>query len=47
MKNVTFFDVEDSVTDIVKTYALITYEDGSTTSMTKAHYEELQEATHL
>jgi hypothetical protein len=39
---VTFIDLEDVVTETVKTYAIIANEDGSTTSMLKAHYDELQ-----
>jgi hypothetical protein len=42
MENVTFIDLQDTRTDEVKTFAIITNEDGSTTSMLKSTYEAMQ-----
>lgn len=42
MDNVTFVDLEDVISDEVKTFAIITNEDGSTTSMLKADYDAQQ-----
>jgi len=42
MDNVTFIDLQDVLTDTVKTYAIITNEDGLTTSMLKSTYEAQQ-----
>jgi hypothetical protein len=40
MDNVTFIEVETM--DGTETHAVIAHEDGSFTSMTKAHYEAMQ-----
>jgi hypothetical protein len=42
MENVTFVDLTDVMSDKVKTFAIITNEDGSTTSMLKSTYEAQQ-----
>jgi len=39
MSNVTFIDVTDSLTEKVKTFAIIDRGNGEYTSMTKADYE--------
>lgn len=46
MENVTFIDLTDVISDEVKTFAIITNEDDSTTSMLKADYEA-QQVEHL
>ena len=42
MENVTFVDLTDVMSDEVKTFAIITNEDGSTTSMLKSTYDAMQ-----
>jgi hypothetical protein len=42
MENVTFVDLTDVMSDEIKTFAIITNEDGSTTSMLKSTYEAQQ-----
>lgn len=46
MKNVIFIDVSDVISEKEQTFAIITNDDGSTTSMTKAHYDA-QQVEHL
>lgn len=42
MDKVTFIEITDSLTNEVVEHAIIDRGDGSFTSMTKAHYDELE-----
>jgi hypothetical protein len=44
MEKVSFIDVIDSITEAVTEHAIIDRGNGEFTSMTKAHYEELEAA---
>ena len=46
MENVTFIEVINPLNDEVVEHAIIEHDDGSFTSMTKAHYEA-QQVEHL
>lgn len=45
MDNVTFIKITDPLNGEVTEHAIIDRGDGSFTSMTKAHYEAMQEVT--
>jgi hypothetical protein len=42
MDNVTFIDITDPITSVVKTYAIIDRGNGEFTSMLKSTYEAMQ-----